>query len=152
MTKHTASKILTISILVIVAMSIISSLVNLPTIEKTMAATCIDTPFCNTPHKEFSFGRLHIGDCTLQWATFYLLPRGQGQLEAYVTSTSSSDSWGFKNIHFTGSQSFNIGDLWSPTLPREDPNISSTGPNWVAHFTYNGDYRLVNHVNLNYHC
>lgn len=112
----------------------------------------IDTPFGCTPHKEFSVNNLHTGDCTLQWATFYLLPGGQGQLQAYVSSTSSDDSWGFKNIQFSGSQSFSINDLWSPTLPNQDPNISSNGPNWVAGFTYNGDYSQVNHIAYNYHC
>ena len=112
----------------------------------------IDTPFACTPKTVFSIGPLHSGDCTLQWATIYLLPDGHGVLQAYVSSTSSDDSWGFKNIQFSGSQSFNIGDLWSPTLPNQDPNISSNGPNWVAGFTYNGDYSQVNHIAYNYHC
>ena len=55
----------------------------------------------------------------MQWANFYLLPGGQGYLETYITSTSSNDAWGFKNIHFTGSQPFNIGDLWSPSCPNK---------------------------------
>ncbi len=77
MTKYTKSKIVNISILIIFAISIVSILGNMPTIEKAMAV-CFDTPFCDTPHTSFSFGRLQTGDCTLQWANFYLLPGGQG--------------------------------------------------------------------------
>lgn len=151
MIKFTKPKIVRLSILIIFALGMVSISGNLSTIEKAMAI-CFDTPFCDTPHTTFSFGRLHTGDCTMQWANFYLLPGGQGYLEAYITSTSSNDAWGFKNIHFTGSQPFNIGDLWSPTLPEQDPNIGSTGPNWSTYFTYSGNYDLVNQIQFNYHC
>lgn len=150
-TKYGKSKIFNIIISIILAMGVASISGNLPAFEKTMAV-CIDSPFCDTPHNTFSLGRLQAGDCTLQWAYIYLLPGGVGYLEAYVTSTSSDDAWGFKNMHFTGSQSFNIPDLWSPTLPQQSPDIGSTGSNWNTQFTYNGDYNLVNYVTFNYHC
>ena len=61
MIKFTKPKIVRISILIIFALGMVSFSRNLPTIEKAMAI-CFDTPFCDTPHTTFSFGRLHTGD------------------------------------------------------------------------------------------
>ncbi|MGN6559117.1 MAG: hypothetical protein ACTHJ2_01175 [Candidatus Nitrosocosmicus sp.] len=86
MTRYEKSKIFNIIISIILAIGIASISGNMPAFEKTMAV-CFDSPFCDTPHNTFSFGRLQTGHCTLQWANFYLLPGGVGYLEDYVTST-----------------------------------------------------------------
>jgi hypothetical protein len=69
MTKYPKSKIVKFSILIIFAISIVSILDNMPTIEKPMTV-CFDTPFYGMSYASFSFGHFQTGDCTLQWANF----------------------------------------------------------------------------------
>ncbi len=108
------------------------------------------------PSKVFSWGIKHVGDCTRAWAYLSLRPDGTGTYSAYITSTSSNDSWGVKGLTLkdaNGTPLYTIGDLWSPTLPRGDPNVASTEPTWTTRVTFPVYiYNYIASVSASAHC